>query len=143
MELRTEILEVAISWNIGMISAQRIDQVNILNATYEAMHEAVAGLAVVPEFLLVDGNRFRTYPAIPNECIVKGDAKFLNIASASILAKTYRDEIMTMLDEKYPEYGWAQNKGYPTKAHKMAIQKTGPTSFHRTSFNWKLPVNLF
>ena len=143
MELRPFILEHALSWGVGMISAPRIDQVNILNATYEAMHEAIDMLAIHPTFLSIDGNRFRPYPDIPHACIVKGDGKYLNIAAASILAKTYRDELMEMLDETYPGYGWSSNKGYPTRAHKAAIQVKGPCMFHRRSFNWKLQLNLF
>ena len=136
-QLREVILDVASSWNVGMISAGRIDEVNILNATYEAMHEAIAGLAEEPVFLLIDGNRFRPYPEIDHACMIKGDGRFLNIAAASILAKTYRDEIMQMLHEKYPFYDWHKNKGYPTKAHKAAIKKNGPSPFHRRSFNWE------
>ncbi|RMG66506.1 MAG: ribonuclease HII, partial [Bacteroidetes bacterium] len=111
LELRPLILDQAVAWNVGMISAPRIDQVNILNATYEAMHEAIAGLDPAPDFLSIDGNRFRPYPGIPHACLIKGDARFLCIAAASILAKTYRDEVMAMLHETYPAYGWAQNKG--------------------------------
>ncbi|MEM6806829.1 MAG: ribonuclease HII [Bacteroidota bacterium] len=143
MELRPFIQEHALAWNVGMISAPRIDQVNILNATYEAMHEAVAGLGIKPQFLSVDGNRFRPYPEIPHACIVKGDGKYLNIAAASILAKTYRDELMEMLGEEFPVYDWAQNKGYPTRTHKAAIQEHGPCKYHRRSFNWKLQLKLF
>ncbi|MDW3649150.1 MAG: ribonuclease HII [Bacteroidia bacterium] len=143
MALRPYIQEHALAWNVGMISAGRIDQVNILNATYEAMHEAVAGLGIRPEFLSIDGNRFRPYPEIPHACIVKGDGKYLNIAAASILAKTYRDELMEMLGEEFPHYDWSSNKGYPTKAHKTAIQDHGPCKYHRRSFNWKLQLSLF
>jgi ribonuclease HII len=135
--LREEILEKALVWNVGMISAGRIDEVNILNATYEAMHEAVAGLTRKPEFLLIDGNRFRPFEGIEHACMIKGDGRFLNIAAASILAKTYRDEVMQMLHEQFPYYGWNQNKGYPTQAHKAAIAQYGPSPFHRRSFNWE------
>ena len=122
----------------GMISAGRIDEINILQATYEAMHEAVAGLTTQPDLLIVDGNRFKPYPNIPHECIVKGDGKYLSIAAASILAKTYRDEVMEMLHEKHPQYLWDSNKGYPSKVHKQAIAAHGPTPFHRRSFNWTI-----
>lgn len=137
LALREEILEKALAWNVGMISAPRIDEVNILNATYEAMHEAISGLSKQPSFLLVDGNRFRPYQGIDHACMIKGDGRFLNIAAASILAKTYRDEVMQMLHDKFPHYDWNKNKGYPTKAHKAAILQHGPSPFHRRSFNWE------
>lgn len=143
MSIRPYILEHALAWSVGMISAPRIDQVNILNATYEAMHEAIKTLGIEPSFLSIDGNRFRPYPSIPHACIIKGDGKYLNIAAASILAKTYRDEIMGMLHEMHPAYGWEGNKGYPTRAHKAAIKEHGPCMFHRNSFNWKLQPTLF
>lgn len=135
--LREEILEKALVWNVGMISAPRVDEVNILNATYEAMHEAVAGLTTKPAFLLIDGNRFRPFEGIDHACMIKGDGRFLNIAAASILAKTYRDEVMFMLHEQFPYYDWKKNKGYPTKAHKAAILQYGPSPYHRRSFNWE------
>ncbi|MEL7341839.1 MAG: ribonuclease HII, partial [Bacteroidota bacterium] len=131
-------LAEAMSWCVGIISAPRIDQVNILNATYEAMHEAVRGLTLSPEFLLIDGNRFRPYPEIKHACIIKGDGKYLSIAAASILAKTYRDEIMGFLGVEYPEFGWVQNKGYPTKNHREVLKARGATPYHRQSFG---PVN--
>lgn len=143
MKLRAIILKEAISWSVGMISAQRIDKVNILNATYEAMHEAIDGLHIRPDYLTIDGNRFRPFPEIPHACIVKGDGKFVNIAAASILAKTYRDEIMEMLAEKHPHYGWDSNKGYPTKNHKEAIRDFGLTIQHRKTFNYQIPLTLF
>jgi ribonuclease HII len=136
LSLRQEIITQAVAWGVGMISAPRIDEVNILNATYEAMHEAVAALSVAPTYLAIDGNRFRPLGELPYSCIVKGDGKYLNIAAASILAKTYRDEVMQMLHEQFPHYDWHQNKGYPTRAHKAAIQQEGPSPFHRRSFNW-------
>ena len=138
LSLREQILEQALGWCVGMSSPARIDEVNILQATYDAMHEALSGLPLQPTLIAVDGNRFRPYPEVEHVCLVKGDQRFLNIAAASILAKTYRDEIMEILDRDYPGYGWAQNKGYPTKAHKQAIQNLGPTPHHRMSFNWKL-----
>ena len=138
MALRPLILEQALAWNVGMSSAPRIDEVNILQATYDAMHEAVEGLAITPDFLAIDGNRFRPYKEVPFACIIKGDGKYLNIAAASILAKTYRDEVMHMLHQEYPQFDWAKNKGYPTKTHKAAIEAHGASPYHRHSFNWKV-----
>ena len=143
LELRDLILASALTWGLGMISAPRIDAVNILNATYEAMHEAIAALDPQPAFLSIDGNRFRPYPGIPHACLVKGDSRFLAIAAASILAKTYRDDVMAMLHEDFPHFGWEQNKGYPTAAHKAAIHAHGPSPYHRRSFNWQRPLTLF
>lgn len=144
LELREFILEHALSWNIGIISHARIDQINILNASYEAMEEAVNGLHILPKGLLVDGNRFRAKTTnIPFKCMVKGDSRFLNIAAASILAKTYRDDIMEALDAEFPMYGWKSNKGYPTKAHKIAIRDHGLSPWHRLSFNHALQPTLF
>lgn len=143
LAIREDILTSALVWNVGMSSAPRIDQINILNATYEAMHEAIAGLKKKPEFLSIDGNRFRPYVSIPHTCIIKGDGKYLNIAAASILAKTYRDDVMAILAQEYPMYGWERNKGYPTKQHKEAIRDHGPCRYHRMSFNWQLPLTLF
>jgi ribonuclease HII len=143
LAVRPAILEQAVAWNLGMISAARIDQVNILNATYEAMHEALAGLPIQPDFLAIDGNRFRPYNHLPFACLIKGDGRYQHIAAASILAKTYRDEIMEMLHEQFPAFAWDRNKGYPTKTHKLAIRAQGPTRFHRKSFNWQLPPTLF
>lgn len=140
LEIREDILKDALAWNVGMIAAPRIDQVNILNATYEAMHEAIEGLAMLPDFLCIDGNRFRTFSNIPHTCIIKGDGKYLHIAAASILAKTYRDEVMQYMAQIYPQYGWDGNKGYPTRAHKEAIRDHGFSPFHRKSFNAKLPA---
>lgn len=143
LELRELILDQAISWSVGMISAQRIDEVNILNATYEAMHEAVAGLHIRPDFLVIDGNRFRPFEDLLHVCVTKGDATYTHVAAASVLAKTYRDEVMKMLNETFPGYGWAGNKGYPTRAHKEAIRDLGLTVQHRRTFNWHLPLTLF
>ncbi|RMG24447.1 MAG: ribonuclease HII [Bacteroidetes bacterium] len=143
ISLRREILQNAISWSVGMIGAFRIDRVNILNATYEAMHEAIDGLHIRPDYLIIDGNRFRPFRNIPHSCIVKGDGKYAAIAAASVLAKTYRDEIMQMLDEQFPQYRWASNKGYPTRAHKEAIRDYGLSPQHRKTFNWQLPLTLF
>lgn len=138
LALRDVVLAESLSWNLGVISAPRIDQVNILNATYEAMHEAVKGLGIKPDFLLIDGNRFRPFPEIDHACVIKGDGKYLSIAAASILAKTYRDEIMGFLGAEYPDFDWEQNKGYPTKRHREVLKEIGPTPYHRQSFG---PVN--
>lgn len=138
MALRPLIEECSVAWHVARIEAERIDEVNILNATYEAMHAAVSGLQVKPGHLAIDGHRFRPFPGIPHTCVVKGDGKLKNIAAASVLAKTYRDAWMEALHLAHPHYGWDQNKGYPTKAHKLAIGLHGPTLYHRKSFNWKL-----
>ena len=134
LELRAIIEKGAIAWNLGIISHLRIDEVNILNASFEAMHEAIDGLKVEPEALLIDGNRFHKH-RIPHTCMIKGDGRFRNIAAASILAKTYRDEIMEGLHEEYPMYGWNQNKGYPTKQHRLAVHEHGVSPYHRLSFS--------
>jgi ribonuclease HII len=140
-ELRTIIEYEALSWAVGIVSEKEIDEINILNASFKAMHHAVDKLSVVPELLLIDGNRFKTYKSIPHQCIVKGDAKFMSIAAASILAKTYRDELMEQLHEEYPYYNWIKNKGYPTKAHRDAIRQHGASPYHRMSFQL-LPSQL-
>ena len=124
----------ALAWAIAEVSPEDIDQINILQASFLAMHRAVAILNIRPEHLLVDGNRFRPYPMIPHTCIVKGDAHFLPIAAASVLAKVYRDELMARLGHDFPEYGWVRNAGYPTAAHRDALRKFGPTPHHRMSF---------
>ena len=139
MKLRTIIIDAAISWNLGMISASRIDEINILQASHEAMHEAIEGMVEKPDFLAIDGNRFKPYPQIPHACIIRGDSQYQNIAAASVLAKTCRDEVMKMLHEKYPWYHWDTNKGYPTQAHKRAIAHYGPSPLHRLTFRWKMP----
>lgn len=144
MEIREDIYRDAVAWAVGIISPQRIDEVNILNASFDAMIQAVEALKVTPEYLLVDGNRFRPrHLTIPYRCEVKGDGRFLNIAAASILAKTHRDEIMATLDMEHPEYFWAKNKGYPTKQHREAVWEHGITEYHRKSFNTTKPVTLF
>lgn len=135
-ELREVILASALAWAIAEASHEEIDRINILNASFLAMHRAVDALEVRPEHLLVDGNRFTPYPGIPHTCIVKGDGKFASIAAASILAKTYRDDLMRRLHEQHPEYHWDSNAGYPTPAHKRAIAALGPTPWHRRSFRW-------
>lgn len=139
-ELRPEIEETALSWAIGIVNHQEIDKINILNASFLAMHRAIDQLKLKPKLLLIDGNRFNMYKKISHQCIVKGDTKFLSIAAASILAKTYRDEAMKELDLKFPQYKWQQNMGYPTKKHREAISKYGPSPFHRLTFQL-LPIN--
>jgi ribonuclease HII len=137
--LRPVIEEQAIAWAVGIVTNQEIDQINILNASFLAMHRAIDQLKSVPDHLIIDGNRFKAYKNIPHCCIVKGDAKFLSIAAASVLAKTYRDDFMVQIDQKFPEYNWKQNKGYPTSDHRIAIEKQGITPYHRKSFRL-LPV---
>ena len=134
MELRTEIMENAISYGIGIASHNEIDEINILNASYLAMQRAVDQLSVRPELLLVDGNRYKPHNDIPFECIIKGDGIFYSIAAASVLAKTYRDEFMRNLAVEYPHYGWETNVGYPTQRHRKAIREHGVSPFHRLSF---------
>ena len=132
--LRDQIMNEAIAFAIGVVSHEEIDEINILNASFLAMHRAINLLAKKPEFLLIDGNRFHPYSGIPHECIVKGDAKYQSIAAASILAKTKRDEIMDSLHELFPVYNWAKNKGYPTIEHRAAIAAHGPSPHHRMTF---------
>lgn len=132
--LRTDIQRDAVAWAVAEVSHEDIDRINILKASFLAMHRAVDALSTKPEHLLVDGNRFVPYPMIPHTCIVKGDAKFLSIAAASVLAKTYRDDLMAQLGREFPAYGWAQNVGYPTPVHREAIRQFGPTKYHRMSF---------
>jgi ribonuclease HII len=129
------IKEQALSYGIAAVSPQEIDNINILNASIKAMHLAIARLKVEPEFLAIDGNRFHPYRNIPYKCLVKGDARFKNIAAASILAKTFRDDYMAELHQKFPHYDWIQNKGYPTPTHKKAIYKYGICQEHRKSFS--------
>ncbi len=133
--LREEIERDAIAWAIGVVSAQEIDQMNILKASITAMHRAIDQLAVRPDALIIDGNRFYPYHNIPYTTIVKGDGKYLSIAAASILAKTYRDDYMRRLHEEYPYYGWNHNAGYPTKEHRDGIARHGVSPYHRLSFN--------
>jgi len=132
--LRPIIEEQAIACGIGVVSNTEIDEINILNASFLAMHRAVKSLGVIPEHLLIDGNRFKPYPNVLHTCIVKGDGRLLPIAAASVLAKTYRDDLMVELHALYPQYTWNQNKGYPTKAHRQAIRNTGTSPFHRMTF---------
>jgi ribonuclease HII len=143
--LRTIIEENALCYAVETCSPEEIDEINILWASVKAMHRALARLSVLPEHILVDGNRFRPFGSIPHTCVIKGDAKYRSIAAASILAKTYRDEYMRQLHEKYPSYDWRRNKGYPTKAHREAIRQYGATVHHRKSFRLieaQLTLNL-
>lgn len=139
--LRIEIEKEAISFAIGVVDNIEIDKINILNASFLAMHRAIEQLTIKPELLLIDGNRFKPYQKIPHECIIKGDGKFLSIAAASILAKTYRDDFMEEVHENYPSYDWKTNKGYPTKKHRDGIKQFGSTPLHRQSFRL-LPEQL-
>lgn len=133
--LRPQILREAISWAVAAASVEEIDRINILHASLLAMHRAVDALAIKPELLIVDGNRFTPYPFIPHVCMVKGDARFYSIAAASVLAKTYRDDLMEQLAKEFPHYGWEVNAAYPTHFHRNAIRQHGRTIHHRTSFN--------
>jgi len=135
--LRTIIEKEALAWAVGVVDEKEIDEINILNASFLAMHRAVEGLKITPEHLLIDGNRFKPYPNIPHDCIVKGDGKYRAIAAASILAKTYRDDYMNALHEELPMYQWDSNKGYPTKAHRQAIINHGYAAVHRKTFKLK------
>ena len=141
--LRTEIERDAAAWAVAVVEPEEIDRLNILHASTHAMCLAVKQLALKPEFLLIDGNRFYNETDIPYECIVKGDAKYMSIAAASILAKTHRDELMLRLHNEYPQYGWDRNKGYPTLQHFNAIEQYGPTPYHRRSFNLYRQHTLF
>lgn len=134
-KLRPIIESEAVAWAVAEISAARIDEINILKASIEGMNTAVANLKVAAEFLAIDGNKFISHLGLPFECIVKGDGKYANIAAASVLAKTHRDEYMMRLHAEYPNYGWDRNKGYPTKEHRLAIREYGLTPYHRLSFN--------
>lgn len=133
-QLRPIIENEAVAWAVGIVTEKEIDKINILNASILAMHRALEGLKVRPGAVIVDGNRFKPYEDLPWKTFVKGDGRFANIAAASILAKTHRDEYMRKIHEEYPQYHWDVNKGYPTKAHRQAIEKYGPTKYHRMSF---------
>lgn len=133
--LREEIERDALAWAVGVVQPEEIDKINILNASFLAMHRAIDQLSVRPQHLLIDGNRFNKYHDIPHTTVVKGDGKYLSIAAASILAKTYRDDYMNKLDEEFPMYDWRGNKGYPTKKHREAIAQYGTTPYHRMTFN--------
>ena len=134
-QLREIIEHDAIAWAVGVVTPEEIDKINILNASILAMHRALDQLTVRPEAVIVDGNRFKKYKDLPHTTIVKGDGKYLSIAAASILAKTYRDDYMNKLAEEYPQYDWLSNKGYPTKKHREAIRQFGITPYHRKSYN--------
>ena len=133
--LRGVIEREAVAWAVAEVSAARIDEINILKASIEGMNIAAANLKVAAEFLAIDGNRFVSHAGLPYKCIIKGDGKYANIAAASVLAKTHRDEYMMRLHEEYPLYGWDRNKGYPTREHRLAIREHGLTPYHRMSFN--------
>ncbi len=139
--LREEIMKDALAYAVAEVNNEEIDEINILNASFLAMHRAVDQLKVRPELLLIDGNRFKSYESMRHECIIKGDAKFLSIAAASILAKTHRDELMQKLALQYPEYSWITNMGYPTEEHREGIKKIGITPYHRKTFQL-LPSQL-
>ena len=142
-KLRVKVLENAAAYGVGIVSAEEIDEINILNASFLAMHRAIDQLKIRPELLLIDGNRFNKYHDIKHQCIVGGDAKYQAIAAASILAKTTRDHIMEELDIQYPAYNWKQNKGYPTIEHKNAVAEHGMSPFHRKTFNMSIQLKLF
>ena len=141
VSIKQDIINDAISWGVGVASPGEIDEINILNASYLAMHRAIEKLKVRPELLLIDGNRFKPFNEIPHECIIKGDAKFYSIAAASVLAKTYRDDLMRQLAIEFPGYGWETNVGYPTIAHREGLKEMGSTPHHRKSFQL-LPTQL-
>jgi ribonuclease HII len=133
--LREVIERGAVAWAVGIVTPEEMDKINILNASFLAMHRAVDQLKVRPEHLLIDGNRFKKYQDLSHTTVVKGDGKYLSIAAASILAKTYRDDYMNGLHQEYPFYDWSKNKGYPTKKHRAAIREHGATPYHRITFN--------
>ena len=133
-ELRPFIEAHALAFAVSFISQQEVDQINVLQASITGMHRAIDALKIAPEFIIVDGNKFRDYKEIPHEAIVKGDAKYLSIAAASVLAKTYRDDYMKKIHADFPMYNWAKNKGYPTKEHRNAIRKFGANEHHRKTF---------
>lgn len=142
MLLRELVLQEALSYGIGIVSPQEIDKINILNASFLAMHRALDQLTLEPELLLIDGNRFNPFKKVKHVCIVGGDAKYQSIAAASILAKTTRDMLMKEYDAQYPQYNWKKNKGYPTLEHKQAIADYGTTPLHRMTFNMAIQLKL-
>ena len=142
-KLRPIIEKTALAWQIGIVSPQEIDKINILNASFLAMHRALDGLKIRPEHLIIDGNRFKKYGNTPHQCIVKGDSKYLSIAAASVLAKTYRDDYMQNLHKEFPNYEWQKNKGYPTRKHRTCICEYGITSYHRKTFRLLAEPTLF
>ena len=139
--LRIEIEKSSLAWSVGVVNNEEIDEINILNASFLAMHRAIKGLHMQPGYLIIDGNRFNPYPNIEHTCVVKGDSKFMSIAAASILAKTHRDDFMMSINKEIPHYEWNSNKGYPTKSHRSAIAAHGKTKYHRNSFRL-LPSQL-
>jgi ribonuclease HII len=143
-QLRTEIEQQALAWAVASVSNTEIDQINILNASFLAMHRAIDQLALRPQLLIIDGNRFNKHPSIPHHCFIKGDSKYFSIAAASVLAKTYRDDYMQQIATEHPEYDWHSNKGYPTIKHRNMVIQHGFTPHHRRSFSVKNPqLNLF
>lgn len=142
MQLRELVINEAVSYGIGIVTAEEIDKINILNASFLAMHRALDQLSIQPELLLIDGNRFNPYKQVKHVCIVGGDAKYQSIAAASILAKTTRDLLMEQYGEQYPVYNWKKNKGYPTLEHKQAIADYGTTPLHRMTFNMAIQLKL-
>lgn len=142
MQLRDLVMKTALCYGIGIVSAPEIDQINILNASFLAMHRALDQLTMRPELLLIDGNRFKPYNEVKHVCIVGGDAKYQSIAAASILAKTTRDDLMEQYGEQYPVYNWKKNKGYPTPEHKQAIADYGTTPLHRMTFNMAIQLKF-
>ena len=142
MKLRELVMQEALTYGIGIVTAQEIDKINILNASFLAMHRALDQLTVQPELLLIDGNRFNPYKKVKHVCVVGGDAKYQSIAAASILAKTTRDMLMVEYGEQYPVYNWKKNKGYPTREHKQAIADYGTTPLHRMTFNRAIQLKL-
>lgn len=142
MQLRELVMHEALTYGIGVVTAQEIDEINILNASFLAMHRALDQLTIEPELLLIDGNRFNPYKKIKHVCVVGGDAKYQAIAAASILAKTTRDMMMVQYDKQYPVYNWKKNKGYPTPQHKQAIADYGTTPLHRMTFNMAIQLKL-
>jgi ribonuclease HII len=141
LTLQLDIIRDALAWAVAEVSSDEIDEINILNASFKAMHLALDKLSMRPELLLIDGNRFKPYGEIKFECVIKGDATYLSIAAASVLAKNYRDELMTKLSEQFPGYGWQTNVGYPTIEHRDGIRQLGITPYHRKSFQL-LPAQL-
>lgn len=133
--LRPQIEQKALAWAVASVNPDKIDEINILNASFLAMHKAISKLKMVPQLLLIDGNRFTPYPDIPHQCIIRGDDKYFSIAAASVLAKTYRDDYMMELHKEFPQYLWSRNKGYPSVKHREAIMQNGITLYHRKSFN--------
>lgn len=142
-KLRIKVMENAVAYGVGIVSAKEIDEINILNASFLAMHRAIDQLKVRPELLLIDGNRFNPYKGVRHQCIVGGDAKYQSIAAASILAKTTRDHIMEEYHKEFPQYNWLKNKGYPTPEHKNAVAEYGVSPIHRMTFNMAIQLRLF